>query len=325
MKPHLNMELYLITDPDVVAQKNYPEILEACLKNGVTLVQLREKTSSTREMIKKAKVTKRICDRYNVPLIIDDRCDVALAVDAAGVHVGAEDMPVAVARKVMGPDKIVGATAKNVAAALQAETDGADYIGTGAIYPTTTKVVTVLTDVETLKDVVNTVNIPVNAIGGLNASNIDILEGSGIAGICVVTALMKAEDPGKATRELLTRVRELGLATCHRGVASEEGYEFSAPHVALHHTVMVRPGQEPVTSSDRFVVNGGAGFGSGFEGDKLGAGWQAHGGEYHRNGSEYDRFGGGQYELDSELIELEEEMHEFGTEFPEHGGGYLGY
>ena len=137
--------------------------------------------------------------------------DVALAIDAEGVHVGASDMPVATARKLMGEDKIVGATAKTVLQALDAYEQGADYLGVGAIYPTTTKVKTVLTSTDTLRDICHAVPVPANAIGGLNKDNIDILAGIPIAGICVVSAVMKAEDPKKAAAELKSRARELHL------------------------------------------------------------------------------------------------------------------
>ena len=178
---------------------------EAC-KGGVTLVQLREKNKGGREYLDKAFKVKEITDRYNVPLIIDDRVDVALACDAAGVHVGASDIPVAVARKLMGPDKIVGATAKTVEAAVKAYEDGADYLGVGAIYPTTTKVVTILTKVSTLKDICEAVPIPAVAIGGLNAGNMDVLEGAGMSGMAVVSAIMKAEDPQGNARELKEKI-----------------------------------------------------------------------------------------------------------------------
>ena len=153
----------------------------------------------------------RIAKRYNVPLIVDDRVDIALAIDAEGVHVGAEDMPIATARKLMGDDKIVGATAKTVPWAKEAYEQGADYLGVGAIYPTTTKVKTVLTSTDTLRDICNAVPIPANAIGGLNKNNIDILAGIPIAGICVVSAIMKADDPKTAAEELKARAQELGL------------------------------------------------------------------------------------------------------------------
>ncbi|MBR4398479.1 MAG: thiamine phosphate synthase, partial [Fibrobacter sp.] len=142
-------------------------------------------------------------------LIIDDRVDVALAIGAEGVHVGQSDMPVRLVRKLMGEAAIVGATAKTVPQALEAYEQGADYLGCGAIYPTTTHVKTVITPVETLKDVVKAVPIPVNAIGGLNKDNIFVLKGSGIAGVCAVSAIMKAADPEKATRELKAAFKAL--------------------------------------------------------------------------------------------------------------------
>ena len=144
-------------------------------------------------------------------MIIDDRVDVALAIDAEGVHVGASDMPVVTARKLMGDKKIVGATAKTVPWAKDAYEQGADYLGVGAIYPTTTKVITVLTPVETLREICNAVPIPVNAIGGLNKNNIDVLQGVPIAGICVVSAIMKSENPKQAAIELKKRAKELGI------------------------------------------------------------------------------------------------------------------
>jgi thiamine-phosphate pyrophosphorylase len=172
------------------------------LQSGATIIQLREKDKSTRGYMELAASTHEITVRYGIPLIIDDRVDVALAIGAEGVHVGQSDMPVNRARKLMGADKIVGATTKTVPQALEAYEQGADYLGCGAIYPTTTHVNTVITPVETLKEVVKAVPIPVNAIGGLNKENIFVLKGSGIAGICVVSAIMKAADPEMVAREL---------------------------------------------------------------------------------------------------------------------------
>ena len=203
--------LYFITDSTNYTEEEFLFRVEQALKGGATLLQLREKEKSTREYIELAEKVHEIAKRYNVPLIIDDRVDVALAVDAEGVHVGASDMPVAVARKLMGEDKIVGATAKTVPWAKEAYEQGADYLGVGAIYPTTTKVVTVLTSTETLDAITKAVPIPVNAIGGLNKDNIDILKGIDISGVCVVSAIMKSDDPEKAARELKARAQELGL------------------------------------------------------------------------------------------------------------------
>ena len=203
--------MYFITDSTNYGEEEFLRRVEQALMGGVTLLQLREKEKTTREYIELAKKVHKLTAKYNVPLIIDDRVDVALSVDAEGVHVGQSDMPVSIARKLMGEYKIVGATTKTVPQAKEAFRQGADYLGVGAIYPTTTKVKTVLTSTETLKDICNSVPIPVNAIGGLNKDNIDILKGIPIAGICVVSAIMKAENPYKATANLIERAKELGL------------------------------------------------------------------------------------------------------------------
>lgn len=203
--------LYFITDSTNYTEEEFLYRVEQALEGGATLMQFREKDRSTREYLELAEKVHTIAKRYGVPLIIDDRVDVALAIDAEGVHVGASDMPVAIARKLMGKDKIVGATAKTVPWAKEAYEQGADYLGVGAIYPTTTKVKTVLTSTATLRDICNAVPIPANAIGGLNKDNIDILKGIPIAGICVVSAIMKADDPKKAAKELKARAMELGL------------------------------------------------------------------------------------------------------------------
>ena len=203
--------LYFITDSTNYNEEEFLSRVEQALAGGVTLLQLREKEKSTREYIELAEKVHELAKRYQVPLIIDDRVDVALAVDAEGVHVGASDMPVATARKLMGEDKIVGATAKAVPWAKEAYEQGADYLGVGAIYPTTTKVKTVLTSTDNLRDICSAVPIPVNAIGGLNKDNIEVLKGIPVAGICVVSAIMKADNPGAATEELKARAGELGL------------------------------------------------------------------------------------------------------------------
>lgn len=207
----LDTRLYFITDSTNCAEEEFLFRVEEALKGGATLIQLREKEKSVKEYIEIAEKVHKITKKYNVPLIIDDRVDVALAIDAEGVHVGQNDMPVCIARKVMGDDKIIGATAKTVAQAKEAYLQGADYLGVGAIYPTTTKVKTILTSVDTLNDICNAVPIPANAIGGLNKDNIDILKGIPIAGICVVSAIMKAENSCKAAEELIQKIKELEL------------------------------------------------------------------------------------------------------------------
>ena len=173
------------------------------------MVQLREKNRTTREYLDLATEVHKITSEFNVPLIIDDRIDVMLASGAEGVHVGAEDMPVKEVRKLIGKDKILGATAKTVEAAQKAYAVGADYLGVGAIYPTTTKVKTVLTSTETLDAITKAVPIPVNAIGGLNPDNLGVLKGINIAGVCAVSAIMKADEPKKAAERLMQAFKEI--------------------------------------------------------------------------------------------------------------------
>ena len=203
--------MYFITDSTNYSEEEFLYRVEQALMGGITLLQLREKDKSTREYMDLAEKVHTLTKKYNVPLIIDDRVDVALAIDAEGVHVGQSDMPVSIARKLMGDGKIVGATTKTVEQAVEAYAQGADYLGVGAIYPTTTKVKTVLTSTETLGNICSAVPIPVNAIGGLNKDNIDVLKGIPIAGICVVSAIMKADDPKQAAIQLKSRAKELGL------------------------------------------------------------------------------------------------------------------
>jgi len=206
---NIDTTLYFITDSTGLSEAEFLRITEAALKGGATILQLREKEKNVREYIELAEKVHKITQKYNVPLIIDDRVDVALAVDAEGIHVGQSDMPVYMARKLMGEKKIIGATAKTVLQAEEAYRQGADYLGVGAIFPTTTKVKTVITSVETLKDICDAVPIHVNAIGGLNSDNIDVLKGVPVSGICVVSAIMKAENPEEAAVMLKRRWCEL--------------------------------------------------------------------------------------------------------------------
>lgn len=204
----VDLTLYFVTDSSYHTNESFLWTIEEACKGGVSLVQLREK-SGGRDYLWTAFQVKEITDRYHIPLIIDDRVDVALACGAAGVHVGQSDIPVAFARKLMGPDKIVGATAKTVPQALEAYEQGADYLGVGAIYPTTTKVKTILTKVETLNEIADAVPIPLVAIGGLNAGNLDILKGARMDGIAVVSAIMKSKTPREAAEELCRLSLEL--------------------------------------------------------------------------------------------------------------------
>ena len=201
--------LYFITDSTGVEENDFLEKVEAALKGGVTLLQLREKDRTTREYLSLAGKVHALVKTYNVPLIIDDRIDIAMAVHAEGVHLGQSDMPISIARSLVGKDMIIGATAKTVPQAIEAEEGGADYLGVGAIYPTTTHVKTVITPVSTLDEICASVDIAVNAIGGLNAYNLSVLEQSDISGICVVSAIMKAEDPMKAAKTLFVKAKDM--------------------------------------------------------------------------------------------------------------------
>ena len=198
-----DLSLYLVTDSTGLSTDDFLSRVKSACEGGVTLVQLREKERGGSEYLRLAKSVKQITDSFGVPLIIDDRADVALAADCAGVHVGSSDLPVCEARKLMGKNKIVGATAKTVETALSAKAQGADYLGVGAIFPTTTKVKTVLTKVSTLTEIKKATELPIVAIGGINAGNYEILNSSGADGIAVVSAIMKSDDPERAAKELL--------------------------------------------------------------------------------------------------------------------------
>ena len=203
------LRLYLVTNRYQDSLESFLEKVETACRSGVTIVQLREKNLTTNQYYQLAKQVKKITDAYQVPLIIDDRLDVCLAVDAAGLHIGDDELPVSVARQVLGPEKILGVTAKTVKRALEAEEGGANYLGTGAIFPTTTKENAPITLISTLKTICQRVAIPVVAIGGLTSENIDQLIGTGIAGVAVVRDLMQAEDIEAKTQAFLTKLDDI--------------------------------------------------------------------------------------------------------------------
>ncbi len=203
------LRLYLVTNRYQDSLESFLEKVETACRSGVTIVQLREKNLTTNQYYQLAKQVKKITDAYQVPLIIDDRLDVCLAVDAAGLHIGDDELPVSVARQVLGPEKILGVTAKTVKRALEAEEGGANYLGTGAIFPTTTKENAPITLISTLKTICQRVAIPVVAIGGLTSENIDQLAATGIAGVAVVRDLMQAEDIEAKTQAFLTKLDDI--------------------------------------------------------------------------------------------------------------------
>ena len=203
------LALYLVTARYDWKEEDFLKKVEEACRSGVTLVQLREKECSTREYYELATKVKDITDKYHIPLIIDDRVDVCLAVNASGVHIGADELPVEVVRNMIGNDKILGVTAKTVERALEAEKNGADYLGVGAIYPTTTKVITQPTSIKTLKAIATTVSIPIVAIGGIKEDNMEPLEGTGIAGVAIVSEIMKADNIQEKCQSLRKKVAKI--------------------------------------------------------------------------------------------------------------------
>ena len=201
-KEDIDYSVYLVTDRRNKTDEEFLNIIEEAIKGGTTVVQLREKTASTKEFYDLALRVKEITSRYGVPLLINDRIDIALAVDSEGVHIGQDDMPAVVAREIIGKEKILGVSASTVEEAKKAEKDSADYIGSGAVFPTATKDDADSVSKEELKEIVDSIDIPVVAIGGITVENANTLKGSGIAGFSVVSAIMSAEDPKESSQKL---------------------------------------------------------------------------------------------------------------------------
>lgn len=198
----LDLSLYLVTDNSDDVER-FLNTIEEAIKGGTTVVQIREKTAETLDFYNLALKVKDITTKYNVPLIINDRVDVALAIDADGVHVGQSDMPCDVTRKLIGEDKILGVSAATIEEARKAEKDSADYIGTGAVFPTQTKDDAPKITKDDLKEIVDSIDIPVVAIGGITLENAHELNDTGIAGLSVVSAIMSSDNPKKSSQELL--------------------------------------------------------------------------------------------------------------------------
>jgi thiamine-phosphate pyrophosphorylase len=194
--------LYLVTDRSYIGVRDLIVCVREAIEGGVSLVQLREKIAPSREFYEMAEKLKSLTSRYNVPLIINDRLDIALAIDADGLHLGQEDLPIAVARKHIGQDKIIGISVSNVAEAIQAEKEGADYLGVGAMYATGTKIDAKLVSLAVLEKIKKAVSIPVVAIGGIKKENAVRTMETGIDGISVVSAILAAQDIEQAAREL---------------------------------------------------------------------------------------------------------------------------
>ena len=202
------LTLYLVTDRRWLGRRSLEEDVEEALLGGVTLIQIREKEISSRAYLDLARKVKAVTDRYGVPLIVNDRIDIAMAVDAGGVHVGPDDLPVSFARRLLEPDKIVGASASSLEEALAFQAQGADYLGVGAVFPTATKKITEKVDLETLARIKAAVRIPVAAIGGIDAGNAPAVMKTGVDGVAVVSAILNRPDIREATRNLLSKLKK---------------------------------------------------------------------------------------------------------------------
>lgn len=201
--------LYAVTDRSWTQDQTLYDQIEAALKGGVTIVQLREKNLTEDEFVAEAIRVKELCSRYNVPLIINDNADVALKSGADGVHVGIEDTPVAELRQKVGKDFIIGATAKTVEQAQSAEKAGADYLGVGAVFPSPTKKNAIRITAEKLKEICSSVSVPAVAIGGISLDNVSEIKGCGVNGIAVVSAIFASDDIQKAASELKEKAKEV--------------------------------------------------------------------------------------------------------------------
>ena len=201
-------KLYLVTNSDKYTEKEFLKRIEDALKGGVDILQLREKEKTDLQILNLGKKVKKICDEYNIPMLIDDKPHLAWTL-GCGLHVGADDMPISLCRKLLGEKALIGATAKSVEAAKKAQEDGANYLGVGAIFETKTHVKTKRTSVETFKKIKEAVDIDVYAIGGLNIENVEILKGSNTDGICVVRAIMDANDVYQTSLDLKEKIQEL--------------------------------------------------------------------------------------------------------------------
>lgn len=204
----VDYKLYLVTDRDILKGRDLKKAVEESILGGATLVQLREKDVTTREFYDIAVDIKEVTDKYNVPLIINDRIDIAQAIDADGVHVGQSDMPCDKARKILGKDKIIGVSVHTLDEAIKAENDGADYLGCGAVFNTSTKKDAIDVTYDCLKKIKENTKIPVVAIGGISDENINKLKGTNIDGVAIISAILAKDDIREATRKLKKNIPE---------------------------------------------------------------------------------------------------------------------
>jgi thiamine-phosphate pyrophosphorylase len=207
VRQNIDFTLYLVTDRSWLGERTLWDGIEEAIRGGATLVQLREKKISSKEYLELAQRVKEVTDRHDIPLIINDRIDIALAIDADGVHLGPEDLPVPIARKLLGDGKIIGSSASSVDEALLFQAQGADYLGVGAVFPTATKRDAGKVSFEELMDIKTAVRIPIVAIGGITVENAPLVMKTGVDGVAVVTAIMDQTDIREAARRLLSLLK----------------------------------------------------------------------------------------------------------------------
>ena len=213
MHNRADYRLYLVTDRNCLQQQTLEQAVEQAILGGVTLVQLREKAIASKAFYERALRIKAICHRYNVPLLINDRVDIALAVEADGVHIGQSDLPCGVVRQILGKDKIIGVSARTAQQAIQAQADGADYLGVGAMFATSTKQDAKTVSVETLNDIRQSVTLPIVAIGGINHTTLPALQQAlqaaetSIDGVAVVSAILGQKDVKLASEKLKEMIK----------------------------------------------------------------------------------------------------------------------
>ena len=203
MKAKIDYSIYLVTDEIALKGRELLPVVEEALQGGVTLVQYRNKNAEGGNLYAEALALKELCDKYNVPLIIDDRLDIAIAVGAAGVHIGQEDIPCNIARQVLGDDYIIGVSAHNPEEARKAIVDGADYLGCGAVYATTTKAKVTALGLDGLAEIRKAVDIPMVGIGGVDLTNVKDVLATGVEGAAIVRAILGAEDVTATTQEFV--------------------------------------------------------------------------------------------------------------------------
>ncbi|HCJ07036.1 MAG TPA: thiamine phosphate synthase [Lachnospiraceae bacterium] len=203
------MCLYAVTDSMWLGNRTLPEVVKEALEGGATFLQIREKNLAYPEFVKLATEVKAVTDAYHIPYVVDDDVELAKEIDADGVHIGQSDLALVEARRVLGPDKIIGVSAHSVAEAIEAEKNGADYLGVGSVFTTSTKLDAEAVSKATLKEICEAVSIPVVAIGGIQKDNMLQLKGTKVDGVAVVSAIFAAPDIQQAAKELRMTADEL--------------------------------------------------------------------------------------------------------------------